>query len=271
MSTHYTVAQFVPDPIAGEAINIGVLAWSDTSIHTSMIRDWRRVSAFANCDIGFLRDFSKEIRKLTQGQKSLPSLGRDGALAVGDLEEMVSSWRNLIQFTPARFSTKPAELLVKDIAKIFLKVRTPIRHTHRKEVAVKTAISVLEEVLIQKGRIQPDRYIRKDASLKGRIDQHSFDIVVRNGSLISALNTLSFSNSSENDLTRDIDATAWKVDDVRREHKGLSVCVLGIHTNEGNTQALNRAKKIFRSLKVSLVEQPQLKRWASNNIRIPNN
>ena len=266
MLTQYTVAQFSPDPLAGEAINIGVLAWDSTGLSVNMISDWRRVIAFSNGDIDFLRDFAREMRRLSSAQLSLPTLGNDGTLTPEAFTGIVNRWKNCIQFTPARSSIKSAAFLTDDLTKIFLKTRPQIRHPRRKLGAIKDASNTIAEVLFAKGRTNPESLIFNDFNLNGKLDNHHFDIVVKNGRLISAINTLSFSTRNETELGREIDATAWKLDDVKRVHKKLPLCVLGIHTDNSNIKSFRRAQKIFRGLDAVLLKQPSLKRWADINV-----
>jgi len=52
MTPYYTVVQCVPDPIAGERINIGVIVLGEGRLSCRFVRTWRRVAQFAREDIG---------------------------------------------------------------------------------------------------------------------------------------------------------------------------------------------------------------------------
>ena len=87
MLTSYSVIQFIPDPISGESINIGIVAWDDDGIKTSMIKDWRRVSSFAYGEIEFLKDFSRQLKLLASEQPNLPGFGDDGTLKTTKIKQ----------------------------------------------------------------------------------------------------------------------------------------------------------------------------------------
>lgn len=59
MVSRYSVIQYVPDAIANERINIGVLVFDEQVVRVKFLSKWNRVVHFApNSDISFLMDFS---------------------------------------------------------------------------------------------------------------------------------------------------------------------------------------------------------------------
>jgi hypothetical protein len=61
MITKYSVVRYEPRPLSGEAINIGVIAWTDGKIVTRFVEDWRRVRTFGRENIDFLREFVQKL------------------------------------------------------------------------------------------------------------------------------------------------------------------------------------------------------------------
>ena len=47
MSARYSVLQYLPDPLAGESINVGLIAWNENRVRTRFLRDWKRVQCFS--------------------------------------------------------------------------------------------------------------------------------------------------------------------------------------------------------------------------------
>lgn len=267
--TSYSVVQFVPDPIAGEAVNLGVIAWDDGGIKTEVIKDWRRISSFAYSDIGFLRDFVKTFSRLSSNQARLPGLLGDKPLNPADLEQLIEGWKNSIQFTPIRTSMKSAADLSRDLAKIFIKTKTPIRRKFVKSKAVKFATGVFYELFESRVGINVEKYVFNGEPIQGKLDSHQFDVVVKNGKLITALDTLSFASQNPKEIIRDIDATAWKLQDVKKKYKLVPLCVMAVKSDLADVHVITKARAIFSELDTKLVEQSELKNWVRRNAKLP--
>jgi DUF3037 family protein len=108
--THYTVVRYLPKPLSGEQINIGVIAWDDEQhVAARFLYDWRRVESFVaeedvEEDVGFLRDFARRV----------------GRLDSGCLQRMIKSWTKSIQFSEPKASLKAPDDVLQEIAPIFL-------------------------------------------------------------------------------------------------------------------------------------------------------
>ena len=62
MSTTYTVVQYVPDPIADERLNIGVIAISGDRARARFLTNWARAERFGNASVNVLPLFSPSLR-----------------------------------------------------------------------------------------------------------------------------------------------------------------------------------------------------------------
>ena len=59
MASRYSVIQYVPNPIADERINIGVLAFNEQVVKVHFLSRWDRVRDFGQVkDIDFLQNFA---------------------------------------------------------------------------------------------------------------------------------------------------------------------------------------------------------------------
>ena len=59
MPSRYSIIQYVPNPIADERINIGVLAFDENLVKVSFLKNWQRVKDFGGENIDFLQDFAE--------------------------------------------------------------------------------------------------------------------------------------------------------------------------------------------------------------------
>ena len=62
MASRYSVIQYVPDPIADERINIGLVIFDDEQVKAVFLKQWDRVRCFAMEDIQFLRLFEEQMQ-----------------------------------------------------------------------------------------------------------------------------------------------------------------------------------------------------------------
>ena len=105
MASYYTVVQYVPDPLAGERINIGVFAYGEGRILCRFLQNWNRVRAFGGEDIQFLLDFTERAKSFTAEQ----------------VKKMAANWNHSIQLTePRGWLTSPEDLLA-EVAGLFLR------------------------------------------------------------------------------------------------------------------------------------------------------
>lgn len=98
MASKYSVIQYVPDPIADERINIGVLAFDHDQVCVKFLQSWERVRNFSRTDISFLHDFAQRMQEsaefglLFPGDKpnNTPSHERLTKLALSNINNVSS-------------------------------------------------------------------------------------------------------------------------------------------------------------------------------------
>ena len=60
MTSHYSIVQYVPDPIADERINVGVIATGENgTVRVRFLGHWQRVHQFGRGDVSFLQEFAR--------------------------------------------------------------------------------------------------------------------------------------------------------------------------------------------------------------------
>jgi hypothetical protein len=108
MVSYYTVVQYYPDPIAGERINIGVIAFGDGRLRSRFLENWRRVEQFGSEDISYLHDFAR----------------RAEAWDEATLKDCMAWWKRSIQFREPLPSLLDPEKLLDEVVRLFLREPT---------------------------------------------------------------------------------------------------------------------------------------------------
>lgn len=68
--------------------------------------------------------------------------------------------------------------------------------------------------------------IKRNHPIEGKLDLHEFDVAVANGMPFLAAQGLSFEIGDRHALQREIDSTAWPIDDVKKLRKELPLAVV---------------------------------------------
>src|SRR5438874_12859278 len=113
MVTKYSVVRYLPNPLSGEMINIGVIAWGEDKIAARFVKDWKRAKAFGREDISFLRDFVEQMEDSAQVQQQLLAFTSKPVDAT-QLEKFVKDWGNSIQFSELRTSLRSPEEVIRE-------------------------------------------------------------------------------------------------------------------------------------------------------------
>lgn len=262
MVTKYAVVQYLPRPLSDEKINVGVVAWREGQIAARFVQNWRRVRAFGREDVEFLRDFASRIISAAGETGALPGFDPD-AINETRLEKIIGSWTRSIQFSEPKSSLKSPSEVLDEISSIFLlDLPKRIKHTRSRREAAALAVQKVFEVL--KERNIDSEMLKRHNKISGHLADHIFDVVVGNGTPFFAAQGLSFEGTDSANLQRDVDATAWAVDDVRRENRQLPLAVLALPPRN-ESKAFDRAEKIFKGLDADLVLEAQMGAWATRN------
>jgi hypothetical protein len=120
MASYYSIIQYVPNPIANERINIGVLIFDDKEIKVKFLKNWNRVKNFCIGDITFLRDFESQMQKAVSQGLLFPGDSLLDQPRQERLQRVSESWMNSVQFTEPNFSLKPVDKLLEDSIKKYL-------------------------------------------------------------------------------------------------------------------------------------------------------
>lgn len=260
MPSNYTVIQYVPDPVSGERVNVGVIAFSEVRILSKFLDKWGRVSRFAEQEIGFLQDFADDIRNMTSDQLEPEQLVGEGRLKEQQLREMVDSWMNSIQFTEFKASLLPVDELLEEAAQRYLREPKIQERARGRRTAAKLAAASVQAALEEEIGEVARELTKRNALLRGRVEEHKLDVVVQNGQPFFGAHGLSFEVRESLQLDRLVDSTAWSIDDIRQRDDEIPLAVFALPP-KGDSEAFARAGHIFEELGAPLIAEGGLQDW----------
>lgn len=114
MASYYSIIQYVPNPIANERINMGVLIFDEKEIKVRFLKNWKRVKFFGTGDITFLRDFESQMQEAVSQGLLFPGDSLLDQPRQERLQRVSENWMNSIQFTEPNFSLKSLDNLLED-------------------------------------------------------------------------------------------------------------------------------------------------------------
>jgi len=120
MVSRYSIIQYVPNPIADERMNIGVLAFDNENVRVQFLRNWSRVHDFGGENIRFLRDFSKKMQDSVEKEIFFAKNGDKNISRQEYLKKITQESINSIQFTESKASLMDVDTLLEDIVSICL-------------------------------------------------------------------------------------------------------------------------------------------------------
>ena len=265
MASFYTVVQYVPDPVADERVNIGVIAFNDGAVVSRFLRNWSRVRQFGEHDMAFLQSFAANISRA--GTPSLPIPGLPGTpLTPESVRKLSGEWIHSVQLTEPRASILDPKDLLDDMATRLL--RDPPRHPHAfrdKRSIIRKAKVGLEAAVGDESSIK----IRvNNVSVRGGLADHRFDLGVANSKLLLVAKGLSFEGPASRELEREVDATAWALSDIREAQDDKpNLAVVALPPKSRSRQHYELAKGIFGELGADVVEESQVTEWSANVVR----
>ena len=111
--------------------------------------------------------------------------------------------------------------------------------------------------------------MKTNEAVEGKHDTHNFDVVVANGKAYGAVQALSFEVQLTDYLRREVDSTAWSLDDVRRANRGLSLGVFVLPPKgKENKEEFSRATKLFKSLGADVLTNEGMPSWAKKRAKL---
>lgn len=265
MAAKYTVVQYVPRPLADERVNIGLIAWDDKGSVIRCTEDWARARVLGGNETKLLKQILNEVQSYITSASEQSERGSTDEL-VGRL---IARWEHKVQFTPARGSLRTAAELVRDLAPVFLPAR-PVRKSRgrTRRSAISLALKAARNAVTQASPLKGIELVKPRYIAEGALDSHRFDVALANGSLLGAVNALSFEAELTSTVAKDVDATAWAFDDLHKADPNAHVGVFLLPPKTSETRKeFGRAVKIFEGLGAEVFDgQEKMTNWVIQRI-----
>jgi hypothetical protein len=271
MSAQYSVIRYVPDPIAEECVNFGVVTWDQERIRCRFLTNWTRVRSFGHENVNFLREFAREMVEVTSQQLPLEGINAVSTLNEDQLKKMMSGWGENIQFSSPRGSTKDAVALIADIGPLFLRAQRPARSKVRTRVtAARVAANILLDAVRQRAPDEAERLVKRKEVVDGAIEQHKLDVALLNGHLIAGVQAISFEINAGEHLEKEMLSIKWAISDIRQSNRELPMAIFAFPPRRGGgaRSAYRDARRVFPALHADMVTSEQhMEQWASEKVQ----
>jgi hypothetical protein len=271
MASKFSIVQYLPDPLIGERINIGVIVFGESQILSQFLDDWSRVECFAgNASIQFLKEFAERVQDTDPEQLGFMPADGFSTLTEEGFERLARSWSNAVQFTPLRASLLDAHALLASIAPRFLRLPQgrvlPVTALpRRRTTAARIAVEGLG-VAIRRTGVHAE--LRRKALLPGKVEQHRFDAVAENGAPFIAMHGLSFELADDGEVIRNVDALGFAIQDVKSSRPDLRLGVVALRRKQHEErEPFLRALHIFGAFGARVLQETEARLWAEETIR----
>ena len=132
------------------------------------------------------------------------------------------------------------------------KAKMTIAKPRNRRTAARIAATLILEAMERQVPDKAQELVAKNKVLSGQLENHTFDVVLANGKPFAAVHALSFEVDRSANLDRDVESTAWLLEDVRKKHRDMPMAVF-LLPPIGVSAPYERAKKLFPKLNGEIV------------------
>ncbi|MFP4122411.1 MAG: DUF3037 domain-containing protein [Coleofasciculus sp.] len=260
------MVQYVPNPIADERINIGVLAFDDNRVCVRFLSNWERVKRFGMEDIHFLKDFASPMEDAAADGLLFPGDSPNETPKQERLIRVAQNWFNSIQLTEPRGSLDAVESLLADIADTCLLEPPEEPKPRDRAFAVQMTRRKIKNVL---GDAAKD-LVKKNYPLSGYRTKHKFDVVVANEQPYFAAQGISFEVQVKETLQ---DSISWKISDVKKRHPDFPLAIVTLPPNPNNSaykrleKNYNDIRSMYSDLGADILTEDNMGLWVKNHLK----
>lgn len=263
MVSRYSIIQYVPNPIADERINIGVVAFSDHEVRVQFLVNWERVRNFGMKNIDSLKDFAERMKETASRGLVFPGDEESEIPKHERLTKIARGWMNSIQFTEPRPSLAHVDKLLHNIVEDFLvephnsmintdktykyiSINSSIQSIdkstpqlldkstprNRKQASRIATSSVKEAFKNWLGKDNQEKFktlIKQKYEFDGKREKFEFDVAVANGSPYLLAQGLSF---EINPQKKSLQALCWSIENVKKCNQDLPIAVITLPPKE---------------------------------------
>ena len=267
MPSHYSIVQYVPDPITDERINVGVIVTGDSgAVRVRFLSHWQRVRQFGLSDVSFLREFARAI-EMRQGELDLSQTQWTEPV----LRRLSSEWMRSIQFTEPRASLKHVDSLFEEIVVRFLHDVGPAAVSYRRRRdARELAVHAVKEALRRRFGYDAGSLVKKGFPLRGAsYPAHHFDVVAANGHALFAAQTLSLEGPDQRRVETEINAAGWSLRDVKDLQADFPTAIIALLPPEPVLESvqqenIERLRAVSSMIDVPTITEREIPRWAED-------
>lgn len=271
----FTIVQLVPDPIANERINVGVIVLHQTHVYHRFIKRLSRVRHFAkDFDLERMHDFERTLYILAEqgpgeGQVGLPFLGGNSHSVTEFVRHAAQNWSHQIQCTPIQPSMEPPLQLLDRLSARYLKepviaareglssTQLASRAAHELRIAMPhEALSTHKVEMFQKS--------------PGKVIPHvPVDVRLMNGDLKAAVRAVSFQGTLVKDMIHNWTTALLALSDLKAAHPDAAMSLHAappVRTTRDVTSVFDDAGDAAEKARVEFVLIDQTPRWARETI-----
>lgn len=273
--TRYSIVQSVPDPIANERINVGVIVvGSDATIHVRTLSSWKRVECLVQDDISYIREFMEGLERLSI-HAALPA---QSSFTDWEPETDINRWLlpyieeagNLIQFTALQPSLEEPIELADRLARQYLKEQERSRRVVvDKNAVVHRATGAIRNALASRvGGSKARGIVQTHVVTPGKLSKHlHLDIAVKNGHLYAGCQALSFQTLTYRELEQQASSAILSLNDLRQRDGDVVLNLVvafpqqGVREFDARRWLLNEVESSCRNIEVSVVDSAGPNDW----------
>lgn len=284
MPASYSVVQYVPDPIANERINVGVIVLGNGIVYSRFLRSWDRVTRFAqDADLSDVQDFVSWVTAASVDpahdgiRPRLADLDLPTRLDERALRDMIADWSNSIQLTPLQPSLEAPEALLTNSAAIFLRESTigQPAFRNRRDAANLAVREVRGAVERRLGKHASRQFVKSGLVLGGKVmPRLPIDLAVTNGQVHVASRALSFEMLDMSELDRQARDAVHILDDVREllaesQTESVEIVLVALPPSERHEARPVRLRfeetlEACRRINAQVVTEPKTREWAEH-------
>ncbi len=268
MPAYYTIVQYVPDPVSGERINIGVVVLAEERVYSRFLSNWKRAKcmAAARMDIESVVEFAKQVETITSTQQSIRYNGTTLDLNITKIENIIKNWCNVIQFTPLRWAAlSPEATLETNFSRYICEApKAPRSKAYTRYNLCADAANLFKHTVFDLTRdLKSEDFVKVRRNLCGSRACHTFDVQLFNEKPLLAAQTISFYKRLTRDLDDEIRAIAFDLIDVRDRDAEMPLSVV-VHTDDLTNPHYLEACDTFTKCEVSVLKLQEIPKWLSD-------
>ncbi len=264
MASKYSIVQYVPNPIANERINIGVVAFNEEQVRVQFLTNWERVRNFGMEDITFLKTFAQRMSEAAECGLIFPG-DNPNAPYQERLNKIAQDWLNSIQWTEPRGSLEDVDSLLEDIASNFLvDLNSPKPHRRDRQDAARLTTAKFRNVFQQYVRNDAKELLKTTYSVQGIREKHKFDAVVANGQPYFGAHGISFEVKIPEHLQNSL---SWMISDVKQFQPDFPIAIVALQPKKDvdNYQKLQQtyqqATSTYSELGAKVLAEDDVENW----------